>query len=39
MKNDIVELKINRILLFSLVVLGCIIMTFIDGVISPNYMS
>lgn len=39
MKISTAEFKINRIILITLVILGCIIMTFIDGFISPNYMT
>lgn len=39
MKNKEVEFKVNKILLITLVILGCLIMAFVDGVLSPNYIT
>lgn len=39
MKNKEVEFKVNKILLITLVILGCLTMAFVDGVLSPNYIT
>ncbi|WMT80553.1 CPBP family intramembrane glutamic endopeptidase [Terrisporobacter mayombei] len=39
MKNKAVESKVNKIFLITLVILGCLTMSFVDGVLSPNYMT
>lgn len=39
MKNKEVEFKVNKVLLITLVILGCLIMAFVDGVLSPNYIT
>lgn len=39
MKSKEVEFKVNKVFLITVVVLGCLIMAFVDGVISPSYMT